>query len=212
MPCARCDGTRDSRHRRRPDARTRHRCQHRDLQRRERCAAAPVARPRSGTTRVYRLDLSNDTIGALSGLEIDYLRRNATPLAAVTTYRTSERNLGSNQGERQAFAAFAFSPAFFDAIGTAPTIGRGFAGEEEGPGGPAVVVLSDALWRTAFAADRAVIGKQIRLDDSSFTVVGVLPADFRVPGESPAGVEFIVPSRLVIDLAEKGTTISRSLA
>jgi predicted permease len=145
----------------------------------------------------------SDTIGALSALEIDYLRRNAAAFSAVTTYRTSERNLGSNLGVRPV-RGLRVAPEFFDVIGTTPTIGRGFAGEEERPGGPAVVVLSDALWRTVFAADRAVIGRQIHLDDSSFTVVGVLSADFRVPGESPAGVEFIVPLRLVIDPDEKG--------
>ena len=145
----------------------------------------------------------SDTIGALSALEIDYLRRNATAFSAVTTYRTSERNLGSNQGVRPV-RGLRVAPEFFDVIGSAPAIGRGFGSEEETPGGPAAVVLSDALWRTAFAADRGVIGKQIHLDDSSFTVVGVLSADFRVPGESPAGVEFIVPLRLVIDPDEKG--------
>jgi len=84
----------------------------------------------------------SDTIGALSALEIDYLRRNATAFSAVTTYRTSERNLGSNQGVRPV-RGLRVAPEFFDVIGSAPAIGRGFGSEEETPGGPAAVVLSE---------------------------------------------------------------------
>jgi putative ABC transport system permease protein len=144
-----------------------------------------------------------DEIGALSGFKIDYLRRHATAFAGVTSFRTSERNLGSGQSVRSV-RGLRVAPEFFDVIGASPAIGRRFAGEEERPGGPAVVVLSDALWRAAFAADRGVIGKQIRLDDSSYTVVGVTSPSFRVPGESPEDVDFIVPLQLAVDPGEKG--------
>ena len=44
--------------------------------------------------------------------------------------------------------------------------------------GPNVVVLSDRLWRLRFAGDRTIVGRQIKLDDNLFTVIGVMPGSF----------------------------------
>ena len=43
---------------------------------------------------------------------------------------------------------------------------------------PNVVVLSDRLWRLRFAADRTIVGRQVKLDDNLFTVIGVMPSSF----------------------------------
>ncbi len=48
-------------------------------------------------------------------------------------------------------------------------------------GGVRTIVLSDSLWRRRFGADPAVVGKVIRLDETPFHVVGIMPADFVVP-------------------------------
>jgi putative ABC transport system permease protein len=41
-----------------------------------------------------------------------------------------------------------------------------------------VVILSDRLWRRRFAADSAIVGRQVKLDDNLFTVIGVMPSSF----------------------------------
>ena len=46
------------------------------------------------------------------------------------------------------------------------------------PNGPYVVIISDALWRRRFGADRTIVGRQIRLDDDPVTVIGVMPRGF----------------------------------
>jgi predicted permease len=61
-------------------------------------------------------------------------------------------------------------------------LGRGFTAEEQQPGHSHVVVLGHAIWQTQFGADRHVVGRQIRLDGEPYTVVGVMPASFRLPG------------------------------
>ena len=48
-----------------------------------------------------------------------------------------------------------------------PVLGRGFTAEEDSPGGPAAVLLSDGLWRRRFGADPAVIGRVLTLDEDS---------------------------------------------
>ena len=141
--------------------------------------------------------------GSLSPVKLDFLRRHATTIAGLTSYRTSERELGTGPGARTV-QGLRVSQDFFTVIGAPPAIGRGFVAEEEKVGGPNVVVLSDALWRGAFGADRSVIGSQIRLNDTTYTVVGVAVPGFRVPDEPPDRIEFIVPLRLVIDQNEKG--------
>ena len=63
---------------------------------------------------------------------------------------------------------------FFDIIRVSPQIGRTLSSIDAAPGAPPAIVLSDRVWRRQFAADAAIAGRTIRLDEESFTVVGVL--------------------------------------
>jgi len=71
------------------------------------------------------------------------------------------------------------SDNFFQVLGVEPTLGRSFRPEEtQVPGRDAVAVLAYDFWRTQFAADRSVIGRNIRLNGIDFNVVGVAPESF----------------------------------
>jgi len=70
------------------------------------------------------------------------------------------------------------SSDFFPVLGVRFALGRNFLPEEDRPG-VQVAILSYPTWRDRFGADRAIAGKAITLDDTPYTVVGVLPADFR---------------------------------
>jgi putative ABC transport system permease protein len=70
------------------------------------------------------------------------------------------------------------STAYFRALGISPTIGRDFQSSEDQYRGPNVVILSHNLWQRRFGADQAILGRQIKLNDESFTVVGVMPGGF----------------------------------
>lgn len=67
---------------------------------------------------------------------------------------------------------------FFRALGVVPALGRDFQESDDQAKGPNVAVLSDALWRRRFAADRAIIGRSISLEDNAFTIIGVMPSGF----------------------------------
>jgi putative ABC transport system permease protein len=71
----------------------------------------------------------------------------------------------------------------FDVLGVKPIAGRTFLPADETPQSSAVV-LSEGFWHTRFGADRAVIGRQILLDGSPFTVVGVVPMEAQLLGPS----------------------------
>jgi len=76
------------------------------------------------------------------------------------------------------------STSYFSMLGVRPLLGRTFLPEEERPGKDRVVVVSEGLWREHFGADRGAIGKRVLLDGEPFTLVGVVPAEARVPGLS----------------------------
>lgn len=71
------------------------------------------------------------------------------------------------------------SAGFFRVLGIAPLIGREFSKDEDRPGGPAVTVLSYALWKRAFRGDPAIVGQAVTLRGEPYTVIGVLPANFQ---------------------------------
>ncbi|PYU09637.1 MAG: hypothetical protein DMG37_22750 [Acidobacteria bacterium] len=73
------------------------------------------------------------------------------------------------------------TPDFFLTLRTNPAIGRGFLTEEEEPGRDSVVVLSNELWKERFGADPGILGKTVRLDGISRSVVGVMPPGFAFP-------------------------------
>jgi hypothetical protein len=78
---------------------------------------------------------------------------------------------------------------FFDVLRVRPAMGRGFRADEDRPGGPRVVVLSHGLWTRRFGADPGALGREIRLNDEVYTIVGVMPRGF----EFPRGVSLWTP-------------------
>jgi putative ABC transport system permease protein len=75
----------------------------------------------------------------------------------------------------------AVSPALFRLLGVDAAEGRTFTDEEEVPGNDNVIVLSQRAWQRYFGGDPLVIGRQLQLDESSRTVVGVMPPGFDFP-------------------------------
>ncbi|MEJ7809327.1 MAG: ABC transporter permease [Gemmatimonadaceae bacterium] len=81
------------------------------------------------------------------------------------------------------------SDGFFSILGTPPQLGRPFRPEEFTAGHDHVVVMSDGMWRRRFGADPGIIGRTITLDQVPWTVIGVMPPEFKFP----AGRELWAP-------------------
>ena len=73
------------------------------------------------------------------------------------------------------------SPDLFATLGVAAAHGRLLQADDERADAPAVAVLSDEVFRSRFGADPTIVGQTIVLDGEVRTVVGVLPAEFRIP-------------------------------
>jgi putative ABC transport system permease protein len=85
----------------------------------------------------------------------------------------------TGSGDPERVPASRVSGDYFKAYGVAPQAGRVFGRDEDEPGKNKVVVLSDGLWRRVLGGDRAAIGKPIQLNGEAYTVIGVMPADFK---------------------------------
>jgi predicted permease len=79
------------------------------------------------------------------------------------------------------------SPSYFDMLRAKPALGRAYTQADWVPGVVDGVVISDALWKRQFGGDPNVIGKRIRLDEDGYTIIGVMPPDFRHPGKALIG-------------------------
>lgn len=115
----------------------------------------------------------------------------------LAAYLWAGANL-SGGGEPERIDRGNVSTSFLSLLGTRPILGRDFvSGENDGKDQP-VAILSFALWQRGFGGDPNVLGHVIKLDSRAFTIVGVLPADFRFP------VHFDVLTPLNLQSGESG--------
>jgi predicted permease len=84
--------------------------------------------------------------------------------------------------------------AFLPTFRINPILGRNFTREEDRPNAPRVALLSYGLWRSRFAGDPQIVGKNISLDGKPALIIGVLPADFEMP--TLARADLLVPLAL----------------
>jgi putative ABC transport system permease protein len=123
-----------------------------------------------------------------------------TALAAMS-YNESHNLSAAGFGER--IHAKNASANLFGTLGFAPALGRVFRPEEESTPSR-VAVLTDAYWRSRFDAAPAVLGTTVKLDGDAYTIVGVLPAGFRL--EFADDPDLFLP----LDLSGAGVNLPRS--
>ena len=104
----------------------------------------------------------------------------ARTLSSAAAFNTRDANLIGRGAPRRLTVA-RVSASMFGVLGVRPALGRGFTADDDRPNGPRVVVLSDALWRSAFGANPDVVGMVALLDGDPFTIVGVLDATTTFP-------------------------------
>jgi putative ABC transport system permease protein len=97
-------------------------------------------------------------------------------------------NLATSQGADRLNGA-AVTADFMKVIGVDPMLGRMFTPEEDAPGGPLVTLIGEAVWQERFGGAADVLGKDLRLNSRSYTIIGVLPR----AAEFPGGVRLWVP-------------------
>src|ERR1700685_376438 len=118
--------------------------------------------------------------------EMDDLQTRAGVFEDVSPiFEGSENLTGTKQPERVEGVNTSFS--YFSMLGVIPQIGRLYGPQDFTPGFAPEAVISDSLWRRSYGADPNVIGRTIRIDNDSLTIIGVLPRGFRHPGPTISG-------------------------
>src|SRR4051812_36151967 len=117
----------------------------------------------------------------------DFRKQNRT-FDCMSSYRGGSYALVNEQGA-QNVQGLKVSAEFFDVLGVKPAIGRAFVREDEqaaGGRGGLKVILTHDLWMRLFDGDKAAIGRTLRIQGYSYTVIGIMPRGFPFPFEMPA--------------------------
>ncbi len=144
--------------------------------------------PYADSERLYQVNLVDTRTGHLSGgtSPLNFLdwRSRSTSFEYLGGYQASvplnfssgdipERILGAN-----------ISDTLLPALGAKPMLGRNFLPQEDRSGSNDVVILSHHLWTERFGSNPDVLGKTVTLSGRSYTIVGVMPADFGFPSSA----------------------------
>jgi predicted permease len=126
-------------------------------------------------------------------------------IAALEEYAMPFESGEAHGGRAMHVDVMSATPGIFTVLGVQPALGRAFHESEGQKGHERVAVITDALWREQFGADREILGRTLKLDGFTYTVVGVMPASFRMPstwgGKEP--LTAIVPMAFDKELLEE---------
>ena len=145
----------------------------------------------------------------LSMPDLEDYRREASSLAGIALFTNWTTNL-TGVGAPERLEGVRVAGNFFDLVGASPALGRTLQPDDEAHE-RRVAVITHGLWQRRFAGDPALAGKDISLNGSTYTVVGVLPPRFLFPFRD---AEIAVPLTLHSDprRADRGANFLRVVA
>jgi len=119
------------------------------------------------------LNLPRTTVSVLQFR--DFSRRTDLFQSAAVLKETNLTLTG--QGQALRLQGMQATSQLFSLLRVRPELGRDFTSQDDRYGSARVVLLSHGLWRRLFGSDRAVVGRQLRLDTNSYEIIGVLPKE-----------------------------------
>jgi putative ABC transport system permease protein len=154
----------------------------------------PLPYPDSG--RLVRVDErhSDERAYNLTYATFLDLRRTSRTLTDLAAYRWWTFNL-TGDAQPESVPGALVSAEYFSALRLQPAAGRFFTSEEDMPGAPKVVVIGHALWQRRYSSDPNIIGRQVKINDTPTTIVGVMPSGFHEPFDAQAWTPLVVAGR-----------------
>jgi putative ABC transport system permease protein len=132
-------------------------------------------------TMVWETDRNSGTLREPASWP-DYvdMQRESRQFEALGAFVATEVNHTPDDGEPTRLATMAVTHDLLPLLGLVPLTGRGFTAEEDRPGGPQIVLISERLWERQYDRRADIVGQTIRINDRPFTITGVMPrhADF----------------------------------
>src|SRR5688572_5976480 len=128
--------------------------------------------------------LTRDARGRQFGVSLadfDDWRSSSRTLSGMSIVFSGSFNVADEGRIAEQYPGAYVSANYYKMIGITPILGRDFGPEDEVPGGPPVVMLSNAVWQQRYGGDRGVLGTSIRLNGITATVIGVVPQGLEFP-------------------------------
>jgi putative ABC transport system permease protein len=136
--------------------------------------------PFPDSDRLMRLRQAQETESSIAPPRLEDWNRLSASFEAISGFYVEE--VSDTTGDLpQRLRRAVVAPRFLEVLGVRPALGHPFSDEEYRVGGPASVLISDRYWKTRLGTDPRVVGTVIRIEDRSYSIVGVLPADFAFP-------------------------------
>src|SRR6266516_810008 len=147
----------------------------------------PLPYPQANRLTILWSTWGQETRGPASGPEMMELRKRSRAFEQIGgIWATSGTITGTAEPEQ---VRLAFTTAnFLPLLAEKPQLGRFFAPGEDRRGAAPPMILTDGLWRREFGANPGIIGQTARLNGNDFTIVGVLPRDFKLLFPDGSGV------------------------
>ncbi|MFZ0522384.1 MAG: ABC transporter permease [Candidatus Acidiferrales bacterium] len=122
---------------------------------------------------------------------LDWQRSNSV-FSSIAAYRSDDFNI-TGSGEPERVRVGMISAGFFEILGVNPVRGRLFNNNEDRLGAAPVVVISAGLWERKFGSAPDIVGKNITMNGDGYTVIGVVPASFRLESTNFGIKDVFVP-------------------
>ncbi len=137
--------------------------------------------PFHNSSRIIALfqDMPNFSQGSISYPNFLDWQRDNRSFEMIGAYRWANGSI-TGVGQPESVPARRISATFFPILGVDPILGRNFTAEDDRRGAAPAVLISEGLWQRKFGADRNVLGKQLVVAGAQRTIVGVIPASFRL--------------------------------
>ena len=131
-------------------------------------------------TAIHQLfvETRQDRRYSYSEAEVREIREKAEAFQSLAVMRYASSALTEPGRPAEQVQSVLASQEFFDVFGVQPFLGRAFTPEETKPGNNHVIILSHSFWMQRFGGDREVIGRTLRVDAETVTVIGVMPPEF----------------------------------
>lgn len=138
---------------------------------------APLKLPDGERIRIFQTERNNNTVRIHEYEDIKSAQQSFDVLDA---FRRSALNISiTDKVERE--RGFYVSPTYFEVAAGRPLLGRLFTTEDMLEYAEPVVIISESLWGSLFAADNNVLGQSLRVNNQPHTIVGVMPDTFQFP-------------------------------
>ncbi|HET9712016.1 MAG TPA: ABC transporter permease [Pyrinomonadaceae bacterium] len=120
--------------------------------------------------------INDSSVGMTFGTYRELVQRSRSFSAIAVARPWQPAMTGSGEPER--LEGQRVSASYFQVLGVSPALGSNFNSSDDRPNGPSFIIISEGLWQRRFNAESGIVGRQVTLNGSNSTVIGVMPRAF----------------------------------